>query len=208
MAVRAKAIGLTGGIGSGKTTVAQILESLGALVIHADVVGHEVYRPHTEGWRRVTAAFGTGILAADETIDRKKLGACVFANPDALRQLNAIVHPLIFDEIRRRIDAYRAQGVSQPIVVEAAVLIEAQWLPLVDEVWLVTAGKQALVDRVTRQRGLSPEDVTSRIEAQLSDAERRPYAQVIIENTGSLDELRRQVEQLWARAMRGETSCR
>jgi dephospho-CoA kinase len=199
MSVPAKAIGLTGGIGSGKTTVAQMLEELGAVVIHADTVGHEVYRPNSVGWCRVTAVFGSDIVGPDQAIDRKKLGALVFANPDALRQLNAIVHPLIFEEMRRRIDGYRAQGVSQPIVVEAAVLIEANWLPLVDEVWLVTASKEVLVDRVTRQRGLSPEEVATRIEAQLSDAERRRYAQVIIENTGSIDELRRQVQILWER---------
>jgi dephospho-CoA kinase len=192
-------IGLTGGIGSGKSTVARILEDLGATVIHADAVGHEVYLPQTEGWRRVTAAFGRDIVKPDQTIDRQKLGAIVFRDPEALKRLNAIVHPLIFDEVRRRIGSLRASGVTQPIVVEAAVLVEANWLPLVDEVWLVVAGKEAVIDRLAHQRGLAPDDVARRLDAQLTDAQRREVAQLVIENRGSLEELRAQVESIWQR---------
>jgi len=195
-----KTIGLTGGIGSGKSTVAQILSDLGARVINADAVGHEVYLPQSPGWYRVTEAFGPGVLKPDQTIDRQKLGAIVFADAPARAQLNAIVHPLIYDEIRRRIASERAAGLCGPIVVEAAVLIEANWLPLVDAVWLVVADKSAAVDRVARQRGLSPDEVATRIAAQLSDAERRPYAHVILENTGSIDELRTRVASAWQRA--------
>ena len=192
-----KTIGLTGGIGSGKTTVAKILEGLGALVIHADTVGHEIYRAGSIGWQRVRATFGPGVLAPDGSVDRKKLGAIVFADPNALKQLNAIAHPLIFAEIRRRIDAQRAAAALQPIIVEAAILIEANWLPLVDEVWLVVAGKGAVVERVHAERGLAPSDIERRIDAQLSDVERRRHAHVVIENTGSLDDLRRRVEDAW-----------
>jgi len=195
-----KTIGLTGGIGSGKTAVATILEELGAVVIHADTVGHEIYRPKSEGWGRVTAAFGTGVLAPDQTVDRSKLAAIVFNDPQALKRLNAIVHPLMFDEIERRIESSRAAGSSRPIVLEAAVLIEANWLPLVDEVWLVVATKHAIIERVGHQRGLSPQAVAARVDAQLSDTERRRFAHVVVENTGSLSDLRKQVEALWARA--------
>jgi dephospho-CoA kinase len=197
--VRVKTIGLTGGIGSGKTTVAQLLEELGAAVIHADTVGHEVYRPDSEGWRRVTAAFGLGILAPDRSIDRKKLGGIVFSDPHALERLNGIVHPLIFAEIRRRLESLRTAGHTRPIVVEAAVLIEANWLSLVDEVWLVVASTPAVIDRVRNQRGLSTDEVSARVDAQLSDGERRRYAHVVIENTGSLDELKERVRAAWAR---------
>ena len=196
-----KAIGLTGGIGSGKTTVAAMLEELGATVIHADTVGHETYRPHSEGWQRLIATFGAAIVAADQTIDRKRLGAVVFSDPQALARLNAIVHPLIFAEIQRRIAAYRAAGHAQPIVVEAAVLIEANWLALVDEVWLVVTNREAVIERLGTQRGLPPPEVTVRIAAQLSDAERQRYADVIIHNAGSLEELRRQVRNLWERSL-------
>jgi dephospho-CoA kinase len=195
-----KTIGLTGGIGSGKSTVCKIVEDLGALVIHADAVGHEVYLPHSEGWKRVIEAFGRDILAPDETIDRKRLGAIVFASPNALTQLNAIVHPLIFAEIQRRIATERSRGFVRPIVVEAAILIEANWLPLVDEVWLVVATKAAVTERLGAQRGLSAEDIGKRIDAQLSDADRRRFANVVIENTESIDDLRAGVQNAWQRS--------
>ncbi|MBI4518345.1 MAG: dephospho-CoA kinase [Deltaproteobacteria bacterium] len=192
-----RTIGLTGGIGSGKSAVAKILGQLGAEVINADLVGHEVYRPGTEGWRRVVAAFGEDIVAADATIDRRRLGALVFADPAALERLNAIVHPLIFQEIKRRIAARRAAGFALPIVVEAAVLIEANWLALVDEVWLVVASREAVQTRLRADRGMNAAQVTARIEAQLSTEERRRYADVVIENNGSLAELEARVGAAW-----------
>lgn len=176
-----------------------MLEELGAIVIHADTVGHEVYLPHTEGWRQVTAAFGTELLQPDQTIDRKKLGTIVFSDPQALKRLNAIVHPLIAVEIQGRIEHHRAGGTTRPIVVEAALLIEANWLPLVDEVWLVMAAKEAVVERVAAQRGLSPQEIGARVETQLNDRQRRKYAQVVIENDGTLAQLRERVGAAWAR---------
>src|SRR5512145_1043887 len=117
-------VGLTGGIGAGKSTVAAILAELGARVIDADRIGHEVYRPGSEGFRRVVGAFGPGIVAADGTIDRRALGAIVFGDPAALARLNALVHPLIAEELSRRIAEARAGGDAGPIVIEAAVLLE------------------------------------------------------------------------------------
>src|SRR5215470_9316522 len=109
-----KTIGLTGGIGSGKTAVARILAELGAEVINADLVGHEVYRPGTPGFAQVVAAYGNDIVGADGAIDRKKLGAIVFADAKALARLNSIVHPLIFESIRERIEARRREGATRP----------------------------------------------------------------------------------------------
>lgn len=206
-AVAVRTIGLTGGIGSGKTTVAAILEELGAAVIHADSVGHEVYQPHTEGWRRVIEAFGREILAPDQRIDRQKLGVLIFADADARARLNAIVHPLIAAEIQRRIAAHRQSGNIQAVVVEAAVLIEANWLPLVDEVWLVTAQRDAVVERLGTQRNLPPDEVERRIGAQLSDVERQQYADVVIRNTGSIGKLREQVRALWAHIVGPRPAC-
>lgn len=196
-----KTIGLTGGIGSGKTTVAAILEELGATVIHADIVGHETYRPHSQGWQRLIEAFGSRILAPDQSVDRKNLGAIVFSDPQALARLNAILHPLMFTEMQRRIEAYRAAGHAQPIVVEAAVLIEANWLALADEVWLVVTSRDAVIDRLGKQRNLAPQEVAIRIAAQMNDAERQRHAHTTIHNTGSLEELRQQVRTLWERAL-------
>lgn len=194
-----KTIGLTGGIGSGKSTVSQILAELGAFVIDADKVGHEIYLPGKEAWQQVTAAFGRDILAPDETIDRKKLGALVFGSDEVRKKLNGIVHPLMFHDIDRRIKAKRAEGFTKPIVVEAAILIEANWLPLTDEVWLVVTNKNAVIDRVATQRGLAAKDTEARIASQLSDSERRKHAQVVIENDGSLEELQRKIRVAWNR---------
>jgi dephospho-CoA kinase len=194
-----KTIGLTGGIGSGKSTVSQLLGELGAFIIDADKVGHEIYLPGKEAWKQVTAAFGQDILAPDQTIDRKKLGAIVFSGEEQRKKLNSIVHPLMFTDIDRRIKEKRTEGFIKPIVVEAAILIEANWLPLADEVWLVVTNKGAVIDRVAAQRGMSAKDTEARIASQLSDAERRKYATLVIENDGSIDDLKQKVQQAWSR---------
>jgi dephospho-CoA kinase len=189
-------IGLTGGIGSGKSTVAAMLAELGAVVIDADKVGHEIYRPGTDGFRRVVDAFGTAIVASDGTIDRRVLGARVFGDPAELARLNRLVHPLIGDEIRRRMQAALAEGASRPIVVEAAIMLEAGWR-FFDRIWVVVVEREVAVRRVTASRGLSQDEVERRIDAQMSNAAREASADLVIRNDGSLDELRRQVEDAW-----------
>jgi dephospho-CoA kinase len=191
-----KAIGLTGGIGSGKSTAATILAELGAEVIDADRIGHEVYLPGTPGWNQVVSAFGRDIVAPDGTIDRQRLGAIVFADRARLAELNAIVHPLIAQAVAQRLADRSNSG--RPLVVEAAVLIEAGWQTLVDEVWLVVANADAVVARLGSQRGLSREAIEARVRSQLSEAERRLHAQVVIDNSGSLAELRERLARLWA----------
>lgn len=188
-------IGLTGGIGTGKSEVSRILRELGATVIDADKVGHQVYRPGTDAWREVVAAFGEGILQPDGQIDRKRLGSIVFNNPQALARLNAIVHPRMYRAIEEHIRQLREQGV-RAVVLEAAILIEAGWTPLVDEVWAVTAPEEVVVRRL-ESRGLSPEGVRARIRAQMPQEQRARYAQVVIDNSGDLEQLRSRVRQLW-----------
>jgi dephospho-CoA kinase len=190
-------IGLTGGIGSGKSAVAGILGDLGATILDADKVGHEVYRPGKPGWTSVVEAFGEGVVAADGTIDRRKLGVIVFADAAALRRLNAIVHPLIADEVRARIAELRARGVTAPIVVEAAVLFEAGWDRIVDETWVVVTDREIAIARVMATRGLPRAEVESRIASQLSDAERTRRATVVVRNAGSLESLRETIERVW-----------
>jgi dephospho-CoA kinase len=191
-------VGLTGGIGSGKSTVAAMLAELGAHVIDADRVGHDVYRPGTEGFARVVDAFGRDVVAADGTIDRRVLGARVFADPAELRRLNALVHPLIGDEIRRRLEAVRADDGGRPIVVEAAIMIEAGWR-FFDRIWVVVVKPETAIARIAASRGLDRAEIERRIAAQLSNDERRRIADVVIENDGTLAELRAQVEAAWSR---------
>ena len=193
-----RTIGLTGGIGSGKSTVSKILADLGAFVVDADKVGHEIYLPGKAAWQQVSAAFGQDILAEDQTIDRKKLGALVFSSADALKQLNTIVHPIMFKEIEQRIQAKRDEGYTSPIVVEAAILIEANWLPLADEVWMVVTDKNAVIERIAEQRGMAAKDTEARIASQLSNQERLKYATVVIHNDGSLEDLQQQIQQVWS----------
>jgi dephospho-CoA kinase len=192
-----KVVGITGGIGSGKSTAARILGELGAYVIDADKVGHDVYRPGTEGWQRVVDHFGREIVAGDGTIDRKRLGAIVFADRSELGRLNLLLHPLIGAEIRRLIESKRADGWTAPIVVEAAILVEASWQAIFDEVWVVTACRESVMERLAAQRGLDRAATQTRIDAQLSDEERCRHATVVIRNTGAVDELRDQLERLW-----------
>ena len=192
-----KVIGLTGGIGSGKSTVSQFLQELGAVVLDADKVGHEAYLPGTETWREVVVAFGREILAPDGTIDRKKLGGIVFSDPESLKRLNQIVHPRMFEMMKTRIEECRQQGVKV-VVLEAAVLLEAKWTPLVDEVWVTIASESAVVERAKERTGLPEEQILARIRSQLSVEERIKHANVVIHNEGNLNELKMKVEELWA----------
>jgi dephospho-CoA kinase len=194
-------IGLTGGIGSGKSTAAKILAELGAPAIDADKVGHEIYQPGAPAYRELVDAFGEGILASDRTIDRRKLGPIVFADPEALKRLNAIVHPKMFARMGEMVAAMRDGGERRPIVIEAAILIEANWQPLFDEIWLVSASRDRVIERVERDRGLKPEQTDARIRAQLPDAERRKFASAVIRNDGTLEELRVAVTRLWQDAL-------
>jgi dephospho-CoA kinase len=190
-------IGLTGGIGCGKSAAAGILTDLGAVLIDADKVGHEVYEPGKPCWNALVDAFGRDIVAADRTIDRKKLGARVFSDPSALKRLNTIVQPRIADEINERIRYLRSRGIEAPIVVEAAVLIEAGWQWLVDEIWVITSSPEQAIDRVVATRGLSREEVGRRIANQISETERTRDADCVIRNDGTLGELRAGIERCW-----------
>ncbi len=195
-------IGLTGGIGSGKSAVAAMLAQLGAPILDADKVGHAIYQPGGPAYAEVVAAFGEGILAADRTVDRKKLGPLVFGDPAALKRLNSIVHPKMLAQMREMVAEMRRNGERRPIVVEAAILIEANWQPLCDEIWLVTAPRAQVIMRVERQRGMQRAQTEARISAQLSNDERRKHASLVVENNGTLDELRAKIAALWQDALK------
>ena len=190
-------IGLTGGIGSGKSVVGGMLAELGAHVIDTDKVGHRVYAPGSDGFRQLVDAFGGEIVGADGTIDRKRLGGIVFADHDKRRQLNGIVHPLIFGEIMREIGDRRAAGFTGTFVLEAPILVEAKGTGLVDQIWVVTAPRETVRARLTASRAMTDDEIQARVAAQLDDAERRKHADVVIENDGDLTALRARVEAAW-----------
>ncbi len=191
-------IGLTGGIASGKSVVREMLEARGAHVIDADKVGHEAYAPGTSCYRAVVSAFGPQIVGPDGQIDRKALGARVFGDPAQRRRLEGIVWPWMRQTMEHRLAVLRGEGVPL-IVLEAAVLVEADWPPLVDEVWVVTVPTALARERIMRRNGLTADQADARIAAQLTDGERAKHAQVIIENGGTLEELERRVDAEWRR---------
>src|SRR3990170_927024 len=150
-------IGLTGGIGSGKSTVASLLSELGAVHLDGDKLGHEAYRRGTPCWEKVVAEFGKGILDADGEVDRKKLASVVFGDSARLAKLNLLVQPCIRERVEELIEGRRVQG-AQVVVVEAALLIEANWLDMVDEVWVVASTENNVVHRLKANKGDSAED--------------------------------------------------
>ena len=192
-------IGLTGGIASGKSTAARYLAELGAFVIDADKLGHQVYEPDTPGHRAVVAAFGDDILAEDGTINRRALGGKVFGKPDELKRLTDIAWP----EIRRmgeaQIATAKAEDAARPVIVEAAVLFEAGWDSMGDEVWVVIAEPAKAVARAVERDGFDESEVKKRLDAQLSNEERSARANVVIENNTSLEALTRQLDEHYQR---------
>ena len=186
-------IGLTGGIGTGKSEVARILEEIGAYIIDADRLGHSAYLPHSEIWEEVVKEFGDGVLLPDEEIDRKKLGSIVFNDPVQLAKLNEIMHPRMGKMVANLIEGADAEVV----VVEAALLLEAGWDALVDEVWCTGASEDIVIDRLKARNGLDKEEAQKRIKAQMSVDERKSRSQVMIENNGDLAQLTAVIEQIW-----------
>lgn len=166
-------------------------------MVDADRVGHDVYRPGTPGWDQIVEAFGSGVVGDDGTIDRKALGSIVFADPEKLACLNQIVHPLIRDAVRQQVADALASDPARLVVIEAALLIEARWYELVDEVWVVEVDPATVIKRVTASRPMDAAAVQARIDAQLSSDERRKVANVVITNDGTPTELRVELERLW-----------
>ena len=186
-------VGLTGGIGSGKSAVARLLASYGAVVVDADRIAREVVEPGTPGLAAVVEAFGPEVLAPDGSLDRPALAAVVFADPEARRRLDAIVHPLV----RRRSAELDASAPRDAVVVhDVPLLVETgRWHPY-DLVLVVEADREIRVARLVG-RGLSAEDARARIAAQATDEQRRAVADAVLDNSGTLEELAAQVDRFW-----------
>ncbi len=190
-----KTIVVTGGIGSGKSTVSTVLRNLGAVVIEADRVGHEIIEPGTPGWREVVAAFGQDILTPQQSIDRQKLAQKVFHNPEALKKLNGILHPKVDAEMNARIQQCRKQG-TDIVVIEVALITPADWIHKADYIWVVKAPKETVLKRLSN-RGMSEPESLARMAFQPPVEEKLKRKLIFVENDGTQDDLKAKVEKLW-----------
>ncbi|MEU0277423.1 dephospho-CoA kinase [Streptomyces sp. NPDC006195] len=187
-------LGLTGGIGSGKSEVSRLLTSYGAVLIDSDRIAREVVEPGTPGLAAVVAEFGPGVLTPDGALDRPKLGGIVFGDPDRLRALNAIVHPLVR---ARSAELETAAGPDSIVVHDVPLLVENGMEALYDLVVVVDASPETQLDRLVRLRGMAESEARKRMEAQAGRERRRAAADVVIDNDGPLEELEPQVRRVW-----------
>lgn len=195
-------IGLTGGIGSGKSTVSRLLAARGAVVVDADVIAREVVEPGTPGLAAVAEAFGPGVIAPDGSLDRPALAGLVFGDPEARRRLDAIVHPLV----RARAAELAAAAPPGAVVVhDVPLLVETGQAATYDLVLVVEADPATRVARLV-QRGLTAEDAQARMAAQATDEQRRAVADVVLDNSGTEDELAVQVERFWVEHVESRTA--
>jgi dephospho-CoA kinase len=194
-----KVICLTGGLASGKSTAARFLQEQGAHVIDADVLGHRTYEPGSPVHAQVVAAFGAAVLAADGGIDRKVLGSLVFGKPAELKKLTDIVWPAIRARAEKEIAELRAAGRTRVIVLEAAVLFEAGWEDLGDEVWVIIVEREIAIARAMQRDTIPRSIVESRLDSQLSNGERIARADVVIDNNGTPKEMLAQLRAHWER---------
>ena len=173
--------------------MAGMLRELGARVIDADKVAHQLYQPGTPAFDEVVGAFGREIVGGRGEIDRRRLGQKVFGNPQALKRLNAILHPRISDRVKEILEGWRGEGMKVA-VVEAALLFEAGWAPLVDQVWVTAASEAKVKERLRASKDLTDEEVEARLASQMPVEEKAKGADVVINTDGTLDQVREEVE--------------
>lgn len=195
-------IGLTGGIASGKSTIADYLRDLGAVVVEGDQLGHRVYEPGSSGFEKVVNEFGHDIVAEDGTIDRRVLGGKVFGAPEEMERLNGVMWPAIRELAEQEFIAISEHDSEAVVIFEAAVMIEAGWQDLVDEVWIITTNKEIAIGRLEKRNGYSREQALARIDSQMSNSERREYGDVKFNNSEDEDKLRSRVEYHWKRLLK------
>lgn len=189
-------VGLTGGIGAGKSTVARLFVEHGAVVVDSDLLAREVVAPDTDGLAEVVAVFGDAILQPDGSLDRPALGAIVFADPDALKVLEAITHPRIQAESARLIAAAEAAG-APVLIHDIPLLVESGATENFEDIVVVEAPDEVRLGRL-EQRGLPREQALERMKSQATNEQRRAAATYVVDNGGSLEDLRRQVDRVWA----------
>jgi dephospho-CoA kinase len=182
-------VGLTGGIASGKSTVIRYLRDKGYSIIDADKLGHRVLEPGTHGYKKVVETFGKGILHPEGTVNRPALGKIVFLDPQKLKRLNEISHPIIADMIQKEYEKLVSDCVRKIVFLEAAILIEANWHKVCQHIWVVTLVPEIAMLRLQERDGLNKTEAQARIESQLSPDDRLAYADVVLKNEGSQEDL-------------------
>ncbi|MFI2422668.1 dephospho-CoA kinase [Streptomyces sp. NPDC018955] len=198
-------VGLTGGIGAGKSEVSRLLVECGAVLIDADRIAREVVEPGTPGLAAVVDAFGPEVLTADGRLDRPKLGSVVFADPERLAVLNSIVHPLVGARSRELEGAAAEDAV---VVHDVPLLTENGLAPLYDLVIVVDASPETQLDRLVGRRGMTAEDARARMAVQATREQRREIADIVIDNDVPLDELEQRVKDVWSGLVRRARTSR
>ncbi len=186
-------LGLTGGIASGKSTAATALEAAGAVVIDADAIAHEVMAKTGTAYAGVVKAFGPDILDEEERIDRQKLGAKVFGNPNALQRLNHLVHPHVQDAMRQRLDTLKAQQNSAPVFLMIPLLYESDLVDWVEEVWVIYCTPEQQLQRLQTRNGFTEAEAQARLAAQWPIDIKKERADRVLDNTGGLEDLKLQI---------------
>ena len=190
-------VGLTGGLACGKSFVGQAMAALGCHLIEADQLGHEVLLPEGEAYADVVREFGQGILNADGAIDRKRLAAEVFGKPERLAALNQLVHPRVFERERQLIDQYAETDPNGIVIVEAAILIETGNYKNFDRLILVECDEQQQIERAIKRDHTDREEVQSRLRRQMPLAEKRKFAQYVIDTSGTKEDTLRRVREVY-----------
>ena len=192
-----KIIGLTGNIGSGKSTVANMFEKLGAKIIDADEIARYVVEPEKPAWKDLVSEFGEEILKNDKTLNRKMVGDLVFNDENKREKLNSIIHPRIMEEINLLIDKYRSEN-AEIVIIEAALLIEKRGLiNFLDKLIVVSINKESQRQRIKERDNLNSEEILSRIESQMSNEEKIKLADFIIDNSENIEKTSQQVKKIW-----------
>ena len=192
-------IGLTGGIVSGKSTVALMFKDLGAKIVDADKLGHSVILPHEPAWEKIVKIFGKDVLQNDLTIDREKLGKIVFANQSLLKKLNDITHPEITKIIKKEIDSLKNKTYNQKkiLIIDAALIYEAKIDRLMEKIIVVYIDEDEQIKRLIKRNNLSKDEALQRIKSQMPMKEKVKMADYVIDNSNSLDKTKKQVEKIW-----------
>lgn len=193
-----KIIGLTGNIASGKSAVGEIFKKLGATVIDADQAARSVVEPEKPAWKEIVDKFGSGVLNPDGTIDREKLGEVIFNEEAKRKVLNDITHPRILDELSERIERNRLEG-KDAVIIEAALIVEkgGSLREIIDALIVVSSDRESRIKRLGSRSGYTRQEALSRINSQMSSAQKEKHADYVIDNSGSLEDTERQVLKIW-----------